>query len=405
MSKRVKTANTYRKANWALGVTALGLLAAYPFQTQFWGGLVTSGCSAGLVGGLADWFAVTALFRKPLGIRPGRIFRTEIIPRNREQIFQELTHMVQDELLSEEALTEKLAGLNFADIFVKLTDSQGIAKLEPSVQSLVTCLFESVNQLGEASLLSNTYAEGEKEQGKSINHAISEIFREVFKLSLAKGTVSKVLEVLAHELSLWTQSPEMHRTLKKWIDDALDAYVSENPSRKIVQMFLPDATTLATTIQMQAVNELSGGHAVTFALEWLEEFITGDRFNDLIRQVLPKLLPILRSGLSHPENAQKLTSFLREHIEKYRLELEENAEKQVVFNQKVQTFLTQGVTGLHDRIGRFVRGGLEKYSDEMLVSLIEEKAGDDLQMIRINGSVVGGFAGVFFYLVNFIFNI
>lgn len=245
-----------------------------------------------------------------------------------------------------------------------------------------------MNQLGE-----ETFA---------LNNVISEILREAFKLSCDKGTVNKVLEVLAHELSLWGQSPEMHHTLEKWIDDSLEAYVSENSSRKIVQMFLPDSSTLATKIQMQVSNELTGGQAVRTAQEWLEEFVAGPRFDDLVEQLLPKVRSFIQTRANQPENAQMLTSFLLHYIAKYHLELEENAEKRVGFNQKVQTLLSQVVAGLHDRIGRFVRDGLEKYSDEMLVNLIEEKAGADLQMIRINGSVVGGLAGVLFYLVNFL---
>lgn len=409
MQKRVTFPNTYRKANWALGVTALGLVVAYPFQMHFWGGLLTSGCSAGLVGGLADWFAVTALFRKPLGIRPGRVFRTEIIPRNRERIFEELAHMVQDELLSQEALTKKLAGVDFAVLLEKLTDPQGLARLEPSVKTLVTCFLESVNLLGEESLLSR-YAEHANEQGESFTHAISELLRQVFELSSAKGTVQNVLEVLARELSLWTQSPEVHRALKQWIDDALADYVSENSSRKIVQMFLPESSTLAMQIQMQVVNYLTGGQAVRATLEGLIDFVQSSRFDALINRLLPGLLkngeksflPQIQTGLSNPETAKKLTAFLTQLVENYRLKFEENADQRIALNLWVQTFLSQFVAGQHDRIGRFVREGLEKYSDEKLVELIETKAGADLQMIRINGSIVGAIAGMLFYLVNFL---
>jgi uncharacterized membrane-anchored protein YjiN (DUF445 family) len=433
MSKYEKSSNTYHKANVALGITAVGLVAAFPFQTQFWGGLITSGCSAGLVGGLADWFAVTALFRKPLGIRPGRIIRTEIIPRNRERIFQELTHMVQDELLSQEALTQKLADLDYMRLFANLTDAEGLAKLEPSIQALVSSFFESINQLGEVPFLSISKAtsedkvqaqDQEQEQNqeqnrernqelerKTLKYALSQILREVYKLSLANGTVEKILEALVQELNLWIQSPEMHRTLQKWIDDALDAYVSENSSRKIVQMFLPESSTLASKLQMQIVNELAGGQAVGSAMGWLAEFVDGPHFDELIDHFLPKvlekgkksMLSLIQPGMNQTESAQKLTLFLLHSVEKLRLELEENAEKRVAFNRQVQTFLSQAVAELHDRIGRFVRDGLEKYSNEMLVSLIEDKAGDDLQMIRINGSVVGGLAGMLFYLVNFLF--
>jgi len=78
MTKRRDNTQT---ANLTLGGITLGFLLSYPFHASFVGGLLSSGCSAGMIGGLADWFAVTALFRRPLGIRPGKVFRTEIIPQ------------------------------------------------------------------------------------------------------------------------------------------------------------------------------------------------------------------------------------------------------------------------------------------------------------------------------------
>src|SRR5665648_847468 len=100
MTKR----NNTKTANITLGGITLGFLLSYPFHASFVGGLIASGCSAGMIGGLADWFAVTALFRRPLGIRPGKIIRTDIIPQNRERIFAALTDMVQNELLSQTVL-------------------------------------------------------------------------------------------------------------------------------------------------------------------------------------------------------------------------------------------------------------------------------------------------------------
>ncbi len=72
------TATNKHKATITLGLVALGFVASHPFAHTFAGGLLASGFSAAMVGGLADWFAVSALFRRPLGIP----FRTEIIPRN-----------------------------------------------------------------------------------------------------------------------------------------------------------------------------------------------------------------------------------------------------------------------------------------------------------------------------------
>lgn len=420
MSGNLIAKSTYRKANWALGVTALGLIAAYPYQANFWGGLLTSGCSAGLVGGLADWFAVTALFRKPLGIRPGRIFRTEIIPRNRKRIFDALAHMVQDELLSQEALTQKIALLDFATFFEGLMAEQGLERLKPSLNSLTTSILGNLELRELEPFWRRDFIDKHEERNEEKNEeedvrvnrlasSLSEIVRDIYRLSVANGSVERIIEELAHQISLWVQSPEMHRVLMKWIDDALTDYVNENPSRKIVQMFLPDTAELTARIQVQLVNYLMGGQAVRAASEWIEGFVRDSRLTELIKQALPGLMREgektflhLQAWLQAPESAQELTKLVAQQLENYRLELREQAAKRVMLNQRVQTLLSRFVEKQHDRIGRFVLEGLEKYTDEMLVEMLEAKAGADLQMIRINGSVVGALAGMLFYVVNFL---
>lgn len=406
MSKYGVSISTYRKANWALGLTALGLISAYPFQSYFWGGLLTSGCSAGLIGGLADWFAVTALFRKPLGIHPGRVFRTEIIPRNRERIFYELAHMVQDELLSQEALNQKIARFGFANGVIKMLQVREIEKLKPSLEALVAAL------LGNISLpVYNLFImkDGEIEQGK-IN-VLSSILRNTYKRLKANEFVQNVLEDLAREFSRWMQSPEMHGVIRRWLENAIADYVQENPSRKIVQMFLPDSSELAKKIQIQAVNYLSDGQAVRDALAWIDGFVQDSRFDEFIRRVLPVLLQKgeetlllqIQAGLNKPESAQNIADFLFKQLEQYREDLAIDPEKRESLNSKLRFFLMEFVVRQHHKIGQFVLEGLEKYSDEMLVELIESKTGADLQMIRINGSVVGALAGMLFYLINYLF--
>lgn len=406
MSKHGASISTYRKANWALGLTALGLISAYPFQSDFWGGLLTSGCSAGLIGGLADWFAVTALFRKPLGIRPGRVFRTEIIPRNRERIFYELAHMVQDELLSQEALNQKIARFDFASGVVKMLEGQGIEQLKPPIEALVAAL------LGNVSLPVRDLFRmdaGEIEQGKI--SVLSSILRNAYKSLKANELVQNVLEIFARELSQWMQSPEMHGVIRRWLENAIADYVQENPSRKIVQMFLPDSSELAKKIQIQAVNYLSGGQAVRDASAWMDGFVYDSRFDEFIRRVLPMLLqkgektllPQIEALLKKPESAQNIADFLFKQIEQYQEELATDPEKRQSLNSMVKFFLSEFVARQHHKIGRFVLEGLEKYSDQMLAELIEDKTGADLQMIRINGSVVGALAGMLFYLINVLF--
>ena len=72
------------QATLVLVIMFLGFIATYKLDS-FWGLLLNHGFLAALIGGLADWFVVTALFRKPLGFIS---YRTEILPRNRERIME-----------------------------------------------------------------------------------------------------------------------------------------------------------------------------------------------------------------------------------------------------------------------------------------------------------------------------
>lgn len=83
-------------ATYILIAAAIMLLAAFPFRDTFCGGFFTHVSSAALIGGLADWYAVTALFRRPLGIA----FKTAIIPNSKVRIAEMARHMVEHEILT-----------------------------------------------------------------------------------------------------------------------------------------------------------------------------------------------------------------------------------------------------------------------------------------------------------------
>ncbi len=86
-----------------LAAVALAV-AAYPLRARWWGGLVLAIAEAGIVGGLADWFAVTALFRHPLGLP---IPHTAIIPANWELMAQRVGSMVGDRVLTKDYVTAR----------------------------------------------------------------------------------------------------------------------------------------------------------------------------------------------------------------------------------------------------------------------------------------------------------
>ena len=85
------------KANLALGISAAGALGTFAAGgSGFAMGLFHHGFLAATIGGLADWFAVTALFHKPLGIS----YRTDVLRRNRQRLMDAIVTFAREDLLS-----------------------------------------------------------------------------------------------------------------------------------------------------------------------------------------------------------------------------------------------------------------------------------------------------------------
>lgn len=385
---------TYRKANIALGLSALGLAAAYPFQSAFWGGLVTSGCSAALVGGLADWFAVNALFRRPLGVPAGKVFRTEIIPRNRERIFLALRSMVENELLSHEVLKTKVETYDFAapaTAIWKALDRDSLQDiLTRCLQQLQENLGDSVQELHQESLALLEQTSIREEQ-------FIPLAEKAFHNLLAGQEGKKAVAALLDNLSHWVQETEIHLWLTRWLEKSIERYISQNSSRKFLAMFLPDPSQLAHSLQKQLADYLLEDQTAADILEWLKKaHLASTIYSKLAETLTADLIQKLHT----PESVLALKKQLWRSLDEGVLSLNESPEKRHGFNQHVQSLLLPFLDNKHEKIGEIVHEGLEKYSNEMLVELIESKAGDDLQMIRINGSVVGGVAGIAIYLAS-----
>jgi uncharacterized membrane-anchored protein YjiN (DUF445 family) len=98
-----------RQRRLALGVllaAAALAVAVFPIRGTWWGGWILAIAEAGIVGGLADWFAVTAIFRRPLGLP---IPHTALIPANWELMAARVGTMVGSRVLTKEYVAQEVA--------------------------------------------------------------------------------------------------------------------------------------------------------------------------------------------------------------------------------------------------------------------------------------------------------
>jgi len=412
-----KKRNNTRRANLTLGGITLGFLLSYPFHAGFVGGLISSGCSAGMIGGLADWFAVTALFRRPLGIRSGKLIRTEIIPQNRERIFAALADMVQHELLSQDVLRRKLSAWDFSDVLIRILGKQ---EVKISLEVLLTNFAEDIIvrniEQGELTRIMQGLL---PEDFGSIN--LSQTLAEVVEFSLNHGDVDQVLTVICRAINEYVEQPEVKVALMNMMEAALTRYSENNPTRKMVIKFLPAPAILAHGLQEKVKTALQDGTVerwfkdslLRFMLELKTKSSLQESINRVLHNFLKKSLENTAMKKINPSamgtNTNKIPSVIEYFIEnlsnnwdEYLGILEHNRALRFKVDERVKLILEKQIGFHHNAIGRMVHEGLEPLTDDKLVELIEDKAGNDLQMIRINGSVVGGLVGMLIYVLGMV---
>ncbi|HWQ42019.1 MAG TPA: DUF445 domain-containing protein [Desulfosporosinus sp.] len=412
MTKKI---NNTKAANLTLGGITLGFLLSYPFHGGFVGGLISSGCSAGMIGGLADWFAVTALFRRPLGIRPGKIIRTEIIPQNRERIFVALADMVQNELLSQDVLRRKLSAWDFSGVLIRILGKQ---EVKLSVAPLLTNFAEDIGRHIEPGEFTQVIQGLLQENMGGIN--LSQTLAEVVEFSIDHGDIDQVLNVFCRVINDYVEQPEAKVALMNTMEAALTRYGDNNPTRKMVVKFLPAPSVLAHGLQEKVKTALLDGTVERWLKESLLRFVLELKTKPSLQESLNQvILNILDKSSENPvfKGKEKNVSFIGTSTEKmpaiiehfmgdlannwdeYLEILERDRSLRLKVDERVKLSIEKQIGFHHQAIGRMVHEGLDPLTDDKLVELIENKAGNDLQMIRINGSVVGGLVGMLIYVL------
>ncbi|NJD04544.1 MAG: DUF445 domain-containing protein [Ruminiclostridium sp.] len=410
-------------ASIILFLVTAGFFISGIFSHTFAGRLLSALFGASMIGGIADWFGITALFRKPLGIP----FRTEIIPRNRQKLYDSLVYMVEKELLTKEALKSKLDRFDISEKLIHyLEDQGGKHDLAVLVNKIVTDMLDRVdpNQAG-------TFLE------KLINDNSSgldffKLFQTAAEWLSKNATDEKVIPMAVDKVKDFILFPGFGTLVYRIIQDIFDKLES-NAEKETAgkRLFFKFVLTLADFSDMSP-SKLSS-RLLTEALEyfnslkdpqsdqrkgfekWLERNVAEFRSNPALQEnVRQKSIDLLKKVslssvfTSHvypyfkgEDQFLKLQSFIEGLVEKLASDFKQNPSDQAVLDAYIKNALIQLIEENHEVIGRMVRSKLDKFSTGMLVEMIEEKAGNDLQIIRINGSVVGGLTGLVIFLLTY----
>lgn len=399
-----------RMAEISLGVMGAGFVATLPFSGTGLA-LLQGGFEAGLVGGLADWFAVTALFRHPLRIP---IPHTALLPKNRDKMTKAITTMVETELLNQESIRSKIKQIRITDIVLqKLRESvstepfqKGIAGvLETAVRSLPAdtvaeyanrLLARFLDHLDEEELLnklikgiiSNDYDEKALDFGleRAKQWAELDSTRE-FLGSMAMQRVSEIevnglMKFAMGAFMGYFNEEKLGAVLQTFILDKItELQVSDHQDRyKLLFFFQKELLSLAKSPSL--LSELSRLKNVV-----IEKGTESGRINTMTERGLEYLASYIGSD-------EFRTELLVPFLEKMMAEIDRRPELANRAEDWIQEQIVNLMEKHYSKIGDLVQENLNKLDNDSLIAFIEDKVGHDLQWIRVNGAVCGFVVGL-----------
>jgi uncharacterized membrane-anchored protein YjiN (DUF445 family) len=384
-----------------VGTAALFGVARYYEPTHWAWGYVASFAAAATVGGLADWYAVVALFRRPLGLP---IPHTAIIPRNHQRIADNLGVFIETNFLAPEAVEKKLGEVDFAaQVAEWLSDRERSAALAGFVVKLLPQTLTAIDQSGLRTFLGERVrAELERVElaplAAGLLSAVTETGRHQRLLNELLGALDKVL---TNEEALAALREKIRKELPALFNlYRADAYLL----RKIV------ASTTAFIEEARgdpdhALRREFDGFVRGFIERLRHSTDFAERAERLKHDLLarPEVVALaegawdsLRAFLER--DAASGESQIRRQLETMLVDiggqLARDAAIRAEINRGMVRVLADFVQSQKSGVGRFIADQVKSWDIDVLIGRIELTVGRDLQYIRFNGALIGGLAGL-----------
>lgn len=407
MEKLAQLSRVKRLATAVLVLCVLVLIATKLLETR-WPALafVAAFAEAATIGGIADWYAVVALFRRPLDLP---IPHTAIIPSNQHRIGDNLGRFIERNFLSQETIGSKLKDIRFADEM-----SQWLATPEKSqefarfVAKLVPQLLETLDHTGLRSF------------------AAKRVAVQLEKTEVAP-IAAKLLDSFVKDDRHNKLMNDLIAALHKFINDdvAIDAI------RKKVQDELPTVFNVFRADALILRRIIKAASALLQEVKDNPEHQLRDEFEKFLKNYVRRIKRSKRFAkraeamkhdmLARPEFAdiaEKLWQNLRDYLEKdIRAEnsatvdrltdmfvdigrnLASSTELKTEIDREMVRILAALIEKQKSSVSSFVSDQVKSWDFAQLTLLIEANIGKDLQYIRFNGMLIGGMAGVVLHCI------
>jgi uncharacterized membrane-anchored protein YjiN (DUF445 family) len=383
-----------------------------------WPRVLATGFEAGTVGALADWFAVTALFREvPI---PFLRRHTNILLRKRDALTEQIADVVQNQWLTPEAVGEYLSKTSpSAALLDYLAEPRHEAQLMGALRGVVGGLVDRMDGPELSAFLGRAL----REQVERAD--LGRVLGERLETAVARGEHAPAADALLGALEGIVREGTLRRMVRGWIQEAAQAYAERGTLKAATTWLLEksgglDYNQAAADIVDAVAESIRGGRgnpdhplrrrfddAVRAFAKGLSEGRESERavldrlrrsaaegleHEPALRGMLTTLKGTVASQLDDPESPllRAAASFVRTRLAELRSD--------AALRERLDAWVLETAKAVaarhHAMIGEMIRGSLSKLEGKQLVEQIESKVGRELQYIRLNGAVIGTLVGL-----------
>jgi uncharacterized membrane-anchored protein YjiN (DUF445 family) len=406
MDERRRALRRARTLATSLLVLMLAIFIATSIGMKHWPWLayVRAFAEAGMIGACADWFAVVALFRHPLGIP---IPHTAIVANSKERIGVAIGRFMANNFLSPGVLAERIRDVDISGWAARWILRGDNAK--SVAQRATSSLNQALSALPREDL--NAVLSGAVRSGIESVPA-SPFASKVLSLLWAQGEMQE----LAERLLAWASSAlatnreairakvskRTSRLIPKWIDGIVADRIIDGVTRILDEMREPDhpwRIEMTTTVE-QLIGDLATNPEL---IEKGEELKARMLAAPAVITQIDALWVSIENRLEAPGTTAQMTRMLERLLTNIGTRIQNDEHLRDSINRWLRVAVLRVVAPRRTEIAHFIRNVVENWDTETLTERIELTVGRDLQYIRINGTLVGGLVGLIIFAITQLF--
>ena len=375
-----------------------------------WLGFVAAFAEAATIGGLADWYAVVALFKRPLGLP---IPHTAIIPENQNRIADNLGRFIEVNFLAPGPVREKLAEVDFAALVADwLSDTERAAGLSRFVVRLVPQTLAAIEQSGLRGFVTSRMLE------QIDKVPLAPLAAELLSALTDDRRHQKLFDEFTRVIGRFLSDEEALATMREKIREELPSLFNLfRADAYLLKKIVASAGSLLEEVRADP-NHPMRAEFDRFAFGFIEKLRNSKQYarraEKLKRDFLarPEVRALagdawasLRLFIEQDVNASNST--IRKHLASMFVEvgrhLADDAQIRADMNQGFVVALASFVESQKSGVSKFIADQVKRWDLGQLTRLIEINIGKDLQYIRFNGMIIGGLAGLALYTAERLF--